>query len=277
MDESEISEIRSLQNSLAEAKYGVKYYGEKFADLSTQVEQLCAFASAPSLEKLALYLSRNLVNSKGQLLQDLIVAFLHQEQSGFYCEFGAADGKTLSNTFFLEKMGWDGILAEPSIRWHNLLNGNRSCRISYDCVYPTSGEEVMFNEVEDGMFSSLIDFSVNDMHAHRRVNGYVYPVRSISLEDLLRQHSAPKHVDFLSIDTEGSELAILEAFNFKSYTFGVICVEHNFTESRKIIYNLLNENGYRRFFSRFSRWDDWYVNNEHYDFLKSNIGDEELL
>jgi hypothetical protein len=139
-----------------------------------------------------------------------------------------------------------------------------------------SGKQVLFNEVDDGMFSSLIEFSDADMHAHRRVNGYEYPVESISLEDLLRRYEAPNHVDFLSIDTEGSEYAILEAFDFSSFTFGAIFVEHNFTENREKIHQLLTTNGYLRVFTRFSRWDDWYLNQNKYDFLKSKIGDGEL-
>jgi hypothetical protein len=144
-------------------------------------------------------------------------------------------------------------------------------------VCPTSGKEVLFNEVDEGMFSSLVEFSDTDMHAHRRNNGYEYPVESISLEDLLRKFSAPQYVDFLSVDTEGSELAILEAFDFSSFRFGAIFVEHNFTENREKIHQLLTANGYLRVFSRFSRWDDWYLNQSKYDFLKSKIGDEELL
>lgn len=276
MDESGVDGTQELEAALFQANYGVKYYSEKFSDMRTQVEQIASFAAEPSFNELTLYLSKNLIDSKGQLLQDLLIGFLFKDKKGFFCEFGAADGATLSNTLFLEKMGWDGILAEPSIRWHKLLTANRTCKISHECVYPTSGKQVLFNEVDDGMFSSLIEFSDADMHAHRRVNGYEYPVESISLEDLLRRYEAPNHVDFLSIDTEGSEYAILEAFDFTSFTFGAIFVEHNFTENRQYIHQLLTTNGYKRVFSKFSRWDDWYLNQRQYDFLKSEIGDTEL-
>ena len=276
MEEVGLNEIRNLQTELFEAKYGLKYYSEKFEDLTVQVEQLSEFATQPALHLLTSYLSKNLFASKSQLLQDLLIGFLSSERKGFFCEFGAADGLTLSNTYFLEKLGWDGILAEPSVRWHGLLSKNRKCKISHECVYPTSGEQLMFNEVDEGMFSSLVEFSSSDMHAYRRTNGFEYLVESISLEDLLRKFSAPQHVDFLSVDTEGSELAILEAFDFSSFTFGAIFVEHNFTENREKIHQLLTTNGYLRVFSRFSRWDDWYLNQNKYDFLKSKIGDEVL-
>ena len=50
-------------------------------------------------------------------------------------------------------------------------------------------------------------------------------------------------MDFLSVDTEASELAILEAFDFSSFTFGAIFVGHNFTENREKIYELLTPSG----------------------------------
>jgi FkbM family methyltransferase len=276
MDQSPESDIQGVERQLFQANYGVKFCSEKFADLTTQVEQLSMFASEPSVTELTLYLSKNISDSNGQLLQDLIIGFLFNGEKGFFCEFGAADGVTLSNTIFLEKLGWDGILAEPSIRWHKLLFANRKCKISKECVYPTSGKQVLFNEVDEGMFSSLIEFSDTDMHSHRRVNGFEYLVDSISLEDLLRRNEAPDHVDFLSIDTEGSEFAILEAFDFNSFTFGAIFVEHNFTENRENIHSLLTTNGYKRVFSTFSKWDDWYLNQKLYNSLKSKFGDKEL-
>jgi hypothetical protein len=271
-----VDEIKLLRQNLAKANYGLKHYSEKLGDLNTQVEQLSMFASEPSVIELTNYLSKNISNSISQLLQDLVIGFLFEDERCFFCEFGAADGVTLSNTIFLEKLGWDGILAEPSIRWHELLSASRHCKISYECVYPVSGKQVVFNEVDEGMFSSLMEFSESDMHAHRRINGLEYPVESISLEDPLSKYSAPCHVDFLSIDTEGSEFAILEAFDFSSFTFGAIFVEHNFTENREKIYNLLTANGYKRILSKFSRCDDWYVGRSQYDLLKSRIGETEL-
>ena len=82
---------------------------------------------------------------------------------------------------------------------------------------------------------------------------------TISLYDMLKKHNAPQFIDYLSIDTEGSEYEILNAFDFSAYRFGCITVEHNFTPMREKIFNLLSQNGYERKFTEFSRFDDWYV------------------
>jgi hypothetical protein len=85
-------------------------------------------------------------------------------------------------------------------------------------------------------------------------------VETISLNDLLKVHKSPSQIDYLSIDTEGSELEILRAFKFDDYEIGIITVEHNFREpDRQTIYDLLTSKGYVRLFEAFSKFDDWYL------------------
>ena len=79
------------------------------------------------------------------------------------------------------------------------------------------------------------------------------------MSDLLEKYSAPSIIDYLSIDTEGSEYDILNAFDFQKYKFRVITCEHNFTPMREKIYDLLIKKGYKRKLSNISRVDDWYV------------------
>ena len=97
------------------------------------------------------------------------------------------------------------------------------------------------------------------MHKKQRRNGNIYDVKTISLEDMLSKFKAPNFIDYLSIDTEGSEFEILENFNFDRYKFKIITCEHNYSADRKKIYNLLINNGYQRKFVELSKWDDWYV------------------
>jgi hypothetical protein len=82
---------------------------------------------------------------------------------------------------------------------------------------------------------------------------------TISLKDLLLESNAPKEIDYLSIDTEGSEYRILEAFDWNEYRFHVITVEHNFSEERVLISELLKSVGYKQVYVELSKFDDWYI------------------
>jgi len=215
-------------------------------------------------ENQASRLLRSLPNSTSQLRQDLFVlSTLCFKQNGFFVEFGAADGVVSSNTYLLEKdHDWTGILAEPARIWHKRLRENRSSLIETDCVWRNSGSTLSFNEVQTAEHSTIESFNSSDMHRQLRQHGTTYSVKTISLVDLLRKHSAPPIIDYLSIDTEGSEYDILSSFDFSSYRFRVITCEHNFMPAREQILALLTRNGYSRTLTKFSQYDDWYFDAE---------------
>ena len=188
------------------------------------------------------------------------------KHNGFYVEFGATDGKTSSNTYLLEKQfGWSGILAEPNPTWHRELDKNRDLEeneISYDCVYTETGQTVEFLKTDAADLSTIKGFG-NDEFSEERKKSETISVKTISLYDLLSQNGAPKTIDYLSIDTEGSEYGILNAFFQKNNKYVVKCitVEHNFTMRDKL-YELLTKYGYERKFEQISRWDDFYILNK---------------
>ena len=204
----------------------------------------------------------NLSFSKSQIRQDLFVLNeLDFKNNGFFIEFGAANGLDNSNTFILEnKFGWDGLLAEPAKIYHQNLAINRKCRIEKKCIWNESKKKLNFKETSLPGLSTIEQFSSSDHHKNLRKDGELYSVETLSLNDFLCKYNAPNVIDYLSIDTEGSEYAILENFNFDKYKFNVITVEHNYSKNRKKIFSLLTKNGYLRKFEELSQFDDWYVN-----------------
>jgi FkbM family methyltransferase len=199
--------------------------------------------------------------SKAQLRQDIFVlCHLNFKRNGYFVEFGATNGISLSNTFLLEsEFSWHGILAEPAKCWHSDLEKNRKCNIEHKCVWTDSHTNLVFNEVRNAELSTIHHFSNSDHHSIQRKIGEFYEVSTISLNDLLEKYNAPYQIDYLSIDTEGSEFQILEKLDFSKYSFGVITCEHNYTPMRDKIFDLLTKHGYIRKYEEISKWDDWYV------------------
>jgi FkbM family methyltransferase len=200
-------------------------------------------------------------HSRAQNFQDVFALHaLRQKSAGFFVEFGSTDGVNLSNTHMLEKkFGWKGILAEPARCWTGDLKANRDCAIDLRCVWTRTGERLLFTETAHAELSTIASFAEHDWHS-RLDASREYEVETISLSDLLREHEAPRRIDYLSIDTEGSEYPILSHFDYDEFEIGVFTVEHNYVEpERGQIYSLLTSKGYRRMFEKFSGWDDWYV------------------
>ena len=162
------------------------------------------------------------------------------KREGFFVEFGACDGLAISNTLCLEqRFGWTGILAEPSRFWRESLPRNRSAAIDFRCVAGKTGQHVSFFEADLPLNSSTQNLYPGSVETS-------YDVETISLMDLLDYHSAPKYIDYISIDTEGSEKEILETFDFNKYKFGFITVEeHEGVPLEKSVQPLLEQAGYR--------------------------------
>lgn len=182
-------------------------------------------------------------STKAERFQDLFaLLFTGCKENGFFVEFGACDGLAANNTYTLEQnFGWKGILAEPDAFWHERLLQNRHVKIDTRCVSTRSGEKIEFHRSDKPGNSST-------HRDHPYIGGVVdsYLVETVSLQDLLRQHDAPKFIEFLSIDTEGHEKEALSNFDFDEYKFGFICVEeHEQVSDNDSVQPILEAAGYR--------------------------------
>lgn len=193
---------------------------------------------------------------------DIVAWVLHEtgrKQDGYFVEFGAADGLLYSNTYLLEKdHGWRGIVAEPNPLWQADLARNRGCTIDCRCVFTTTGDRVKFAATKAAGLATLVEYSSCDGHAHSREDHRVIEVETISLNDLLSTHAAPRDIDFISIDTEGSEYDILRCFDFARWNVQLFSVEHNQTANEHKIDALMQRCGYERRYRAYPINDAWY-------------------
>jgi len=209
------------------------------------------------------YVAEYLAYSNSQYSQDIFVVSLEPLiKNKFFVEFGATNGVLRSNTYLLERIGWEGILVEPCKHWHEELHAARSSTIDIRCVGPYSGLLVNFLEAKDPELSSIESYSQSgDWASLDRIKGAKrYTVETISLNDLLDFHQAPRNIGYISIDTEGSEVAILERFNFQKWDVSIFTVESNRRKlDRERLDNLMKENGYVKVYSDISECDEWYI------------------
>ena len=198
--------------------------------------------------------------SVSQLGQDLwVLEMTGYKKGGYFIEFGATDGVMLSNTWLLEKeFGWSGLCAEPNPKYFSLLKKNRNCDVSDACISARTGETVQFLVANE--FGTISKYKDKDFHAKRR-NAYAalsseITLQTVSLNDFLVENNAPRQIDYMSIDTEGSEYDIIKEFPFDEWEIKLFTIEHNYSDIRDKIYNLMSSHGYRRIEVDF---DDWYV------------------
>lgn len=259
IDEDVHKLIIGFQNEINSAKSKLPLFWDLSSKIKGYSEHLLEFYS---------HVLRNQNISTSQLFQDLFVLFIHNEKTnGTFLEFGATDGVELSNSFMLEeKFGWTGVLAEPSPQWHSKLFKNRpNTTISTDCIYSETGKKLDFFVSKEGVLSTLEEFKNSDIASMpgntkaRNASGYKCEVDTISLNDVISKYFDGSKIDYMSVDTEGSELLILKHFDFSKYAPKVVTVEHNFTDNEKELDRLFLKHNYCRFFKEFTQFDAWYV------------------
>jgi FkbM family methyltransferase len=198
-----------------------------------------------------------------QLGQDLkVIEFYDKKENGFFIEIGASDGINLSNTYLLEtQYKWKGICCEPIHHNFVKLIKNRPNSTCYDkAVYNESGLILNFDIANNCDLLSGISEHIDTHKSLVDKNKEVIRVETISLLDVLDNANAPLFIEYMSLDTEGSEFEILKNFDFEKYTFGLIDVEHNYHEPRRTnIKNLLLSKGY--IYIGQNNWDDMYKHN----------------
>jgi FkbM family methyltransferase len=198
--------------------------------------------------------------SFSQIGQDLaVLKFYNNKENGYFIEVGASDGINLSNTYLLEtKYKWKGICCEPIPTNFEKLVKNRPNSICFqEAVYNKSGLSLTFDIAHSYDLLSGISEHIDTWKTQVDANKTSIQVQTLSLIDVLNKAKAPAFIDYMSLDTEGSEYEILKNFDFKKYTFGLIDVEHNNKEPRRSnIRNLLLANGY--VFKCQNNWDDCY-------------------
>ena len=169
--------------------------------------------------------------------QDKIIKdiFFNNKRNGFFVEIGAYDGIDGSNCYHFERyLNWDGIAIEPSNIQFEKLQKNRRCKLMNYAVSEES-KEVEFIDVIEGLTQmSGINNSFFERNKNIILNNRESKTRSINIKTITFDQVVPKNttIDYLSIDIEGGEMALVNSINYNDYDIKVITVENNVPETQ---------------------------------------------
>lgn len=176
--------------------------------------------------------------------QRLILDFFARGAPGHarYCvDAGAFDGTTGSNTRALFESGWSGIAIEPNPRSYDRLQQLYARRTDIVCKQvalsdrPRAGVPMLFSIGPAGVpqgdrwqYGQVSTLNEAFADGYRKSHGYQYEtarVDVVTLTALLDELRAPARFGFLSVDCEGEDIRILQAFDLARYRPALICVE----------------------------------------------------
>jgi len=177
--------------------------------------------------------------------------FFHNMREGIFVDIGAYDGVTGSNSLFFEKeLGWSGICVEPVPHFFQKLEKSRSCTCINSCIGEDGSKDFLWIEGPNEQLSGLLEnYSTERKELLDRLaidyhdKHHTIQVTSVDLMDLLQKHNLNR-IDYLSIDTEGGELEILQSIDFDQVEIRVIDVENNRDDPAFSVY--LATRGYKK-------------------------------
>jgi len=167
-----------------------------------------------------------------------------------YVEVGACDPFIASNTAYMDlELNWSGICIEPHpVSFQKLKNSIRTCK-KYNCAISDYNGHAEFIAGYDyiSMISGIKENYSND-HWNRLLRESIehnsdfetLSVECRTLSSILEENNM-NDIDYLSIDTEGSEEKILKGIDFKKYNIKIIGIENNDNSN---IRDILLNNGY---------------------------------
>ncbi|MFD0987430.1 FkbM family methyltransferase [Methyloligella solikamskensis] len=178
---------------------------------------------------------------------------------GFYIDIGAHHPVNSSVTKAFYDLGWSGINVEPG-EIFSMLDAERPRDINLNCaVTDFEGEAPFFVHTRTALSS------LNSEGAEG--NASIIPVTT--LPALIDRYAPAKHINFLKIDAEGSEEAIIRAADWTRHRPEVLIIES--TEPFKNIrraeqwQGVLESNGY--IFAYFDGVNDFFVREESKELL----------
>jgi len=163
-----------------------------------------------------------------------VASMLGCQRDGFFLDLAANDASVLSNTLMMERdLGWNGICVEANVDYLYGLS-HRRCEVINAAVGSPTNQEVAFTL--RGVLGGVVGPNFDNQEANTSQK-----FRLVSLMNILERLSAPKQIDYFSLDVEGAESLIMKDFDWERYRFRIITVER----PKKDLKELLEKAGYK--------------------------------
>jgi FkbM family methyltransferase len=145
-----------------------------------------------------------------------------------YLDIGAHHPFENSNTYYFYRKGYRGVLVEPNVDFSELLRGVRPEDTTLVAgIGASAAKEADYYVMSDSLLNT---FSKEEVEHQEKVSKGRIAIRDVikmpllNINDVIAEHfkEAPT---FVSIDTEGLDLAILKSLDFSRYRPKVVCAE----------------------------------------------------
>lgn len=157
----------------------------------------------------------------------LLQRILHGVDRGFYVDVGAHHPWRFSNTYLFYQRGWTGINVEPNPDAQSLFAAHRSRDTNINCGIAETAGSLNYYSFDEPALNTFDESIVRDRQAntgYKLLGSQRVPVQR--LESVLREHvPRGRRIDFLTVDVEGLDLAVLRSNDWENFRPRVVLAE----------------------------------------------------
>ena len=174
-------------------------------------------------------------------IDSLVLNIFKNQKKGFYLDIGCGHPIKNNNTYLLNKRGWSGINIDLDEGNIDLFNSYRKKDVNLaTAVSDKEGETDLYFYHNK---SALNTISKENADFQKAKVSAIKKIKTQTINKIIENSQfKDRKIDFLSVDVEGSELAILKTFDFTKYSPKVIVVEYLDLSLKKLEIKNLNIN-----------------------------------
>ena len=163
--------------------------------------------------------------SYSQNFEDVMLARCFPGPRGFYVDVGANDPDIDSVTRAFYERGWNGINIEPLASNFARLKQRRPRDLNLHLAAGDEDGTITFYEIGKWHGYSTTDAEIAGQHKKDGLKVIEHRTPLRRLATVLDEHANGKTIDFLSVDVEGTELAVLAGADLKRHRPKLILAE----------------------------------------------------
>jgi FkbM family methyltransferase len=199
----------------------------------------------------------------------VLLRALGAQAEGRWIDVGANHPVNDSVTKNFSDIGWTGLNVEPVESFHRALVAQRPRDVNVLAAVSDASGTMTFFRNESNLDLSTFDESLVAIYRDRGDTITPLDVPVFRLGELCHRHLEPGPIDFLKVDTEGHELAVLASHDFDAYPVRVALAEATDARLDGIV-QLLESHDLR--FVTFDGLNAWFVTAGEWSQLSRVIG-----
>lgn len=179
--------------------------------------------------------------------------FFNKKENGYFVDIGCSHYSEGSNTYFFEKnRNWKGICIDL-FDYSEMYKEHRPNSIFINgAVTNFNTNDVKYVDILEANVLSSVESLTCERHKKRfekeNCNVIKRSVPNLNFNNILIENKAPMNIDYISIDTEGSELEIIKSIDFSKWNIKIFTIEFNGKEywNRTEMDNIMKNQGYKK-------------------------------